>query len=1310
VGSDDPSKLGEITKRVNITGENITFKNTKVYSSVYVKGNNSTLDNVSITGTLFLDPGSQGTATLNNVKATKVIILSGAKDSIHFKNSEVGTLLVSSSSEVRIESTGTTRVGDTVVSSYAVLDAMGGTLGHVEVVSIDGQAPIVTLRGTFSEPIVVGCGATIIADSNSMVAKLEIAPESVNQKVTLDGNFATVEVNQKTTIELSTKTNIKNVVVNSATNLNVPSGAKIGKLEENGNSVSVTGSGSIGETLTPSSGGGGSGGSVDQDPEFSITSSAFVNNLDIPDIYTYQGGNRSIPLTIANVPSGTQSLALILYDSDAGNFVHWVVKNIPAVTTSLAENISGSMPTGCVELRNTNHLEGYFGPQPPARHQYILKLYALNVTSLDSLINPEVGTLNLSDFNAAIEGKTLGSGTLSGYYTPPVPVMDFANLQSTATTATFTWTAPTEATRLRIQQSLNGDNWSDASIEGGALLSNAATAVVSGLTENTHYYFKLVTIGGVNRGDSNVVSVKTANNSSLSIQPHFVDGGDEHSLALKSDGTVLAWGNNLYGQLGNESTLDQTFPVQVSSLTDVVSVASGNYHSIALKADGTVWGWGRNEGSILGSVLGSTNYKQTTPFQISELTDVAAIAAGAYFSVALKNDGTVWAWGNNFYGQLGNGIANVWSRPVQVSNLVDVKAIAVGEDHALAVKDDGTVWAWGNNSHGQLGSGDLGVVKAKEPVQVLGLSDVKAVAAGYAHSLALKGDGTVWAWGLNGCGQLGHWNNNSDQAVPSQVVGLTGVTSIAAGWEWSLALKEGLAFAWGDNNWGQLGEGTSNIKTSIVQVTRLTNLKEISAGKEHTLAILNDNTLWAWGRSNKGQLGSANDMSYIPVKVGTKNSTISPSTVTFDKNVSKQADIDVTITLNGNTLTSIKNGGIPLVVDRDYSVSGNVLTLQKEYLATLGVGEVILTFEFSAGNHATLTITVTLTASEEILMIHTVDELKGINQGLDKHYKLANDINLNNQAWSPLGSALNKFTGVFDGDNHVITGLKISIRDSTHIGLFALTGESAIIKNVGLEAADVSCSESGYMGTLIGTNYGTVLNSYAKGIAYGRRGIGGLVGVNFGIINGCYSQVFVTASQFDVGGLVGSNAGTISNSYATGNVEEVQDGVLSVGGLVGSNSLASENSWGIIRDSYASGSVKGTYKVGGLVGNNNQALIEDSYALGNVMGADKVGGLVGYALKGTIRRSDAKNKIIVDKRNPPVIIMNNFGRVVGLLEGTPMPTLEFNYASDDMVFKHYVLENEEAVLRPDNSFFGQDGFTTSGKNGANISTKAFQPI
>jgi YD repeat-containing protein len=337
-----------------------------------------------------------------------------------------------------------------------------------------------------------------------------------------------------------------------------------------------------------------------------------------------------------------------------------------------------------------------------------------------------------------------------------------------------------------------------------------------------------------------------------------LDGGVYHSLATDTDGVVWAWGYNAYGQLGDGTTTNRHAPVAVPGLASSVGIAAGGYHSLAVLSDGTAWAWGRNSSGELGD--GST-ISSSVPVQVVGLTDVVDVEAGSHHSLAVTGDATVWAWGTNSAGQLGDGTTTARSTPVQVSGLTDVTAVAAGglsgyAGHNLALRSDGTVWAWGHNNKGQLGDGTT--TNRSLTVQVTGLTEVVAVAAGGDSSYALRSDGTVWAWGDNGSGQLANDSVKRASTVPVQSA-ITQVVHIAAGSEHALAVtQDSTAWSWGNNEYGQLGNGTSgrNASTSTpVQVQGIADVRVLAGGHRHSLGALGDTTTWAWGLNNAGQIG-----------------------------------------------------------------------------------------------------------------------------------------------------------------------------------------------------------------------------------------------------------------------------------------------------------------------------------------------------------------------------------------------------------------------------------------------------------------------
>ena len=323
----------------------------------------------------------------------------------------------------------------------------------------------------------------------------------------------------------------------------------------------------------------------------------------------------------------------------------------------------------------------------------------------------------------------------------------------------------------------------------------------------------------------------------------MVAAGLSHTVALRHDGTVWAWGHNWYGQLGDGTTIDRYTPVQVQNLSNVTAIAAGWVHTVALRSDGTVWTWGVNHWGQLGD--GAT-IDRLTPGQVQNLSNIIAIAAGARHALALREDGTVWAWGWHANGQFGVDI-------VQVQNLSNVTAIAAGKGHSIALRDDGTVWAWGDNCCGQLGDGTR--ISRHIPVQARDISNITAIAGGWFHTVALQADGTVWTWGVDIDNELDY--------NPTQVQGLFGVIDVAAGWLYSAVLRDnGTVWMWGGgNHLGQLGDGTTTERHIPAQVQNLSNVTAIATGGQHTVALHNDGTVWTWGGNLAGQLGDGTSSS-----------------------------------------------------------------------------------------------------------------------------------------------------------------------------------------------------------------------------------------------------------------------------------------------------------------------------------------------------------------------------------------------------------------------------------------------------------------
>ncbi|MEI6217342.1 MAG: hypothetical protein WCP86_00430, partial [bacterium] len=366
------------------------------------------------------------------------------------------------------------------------------------------------------------------------------------------------------------------------------------------------------------------------------------------------------------------------------------------------------------------------------------------------------------------------------------------------------------------------------------------------------------------------------------------DGGGSHSICLADDNLAWSWGKNDNGQAGIGSSAS-VIPAAVrvhgpggaGFFSGMAAIAGGTAHSLGVRNDGTVWAWGNNSNGRLGD---NTTTERGVPTQVhgtnnlGYLTGIAAVAAGDTYSLCLGTNGYVFAWGRNDKGQLGDNTTTDRYTPVRVlsttntsSGLSGIVAIAVGKLHNLALNSAGDVYAWGDNSKGQVG--DNSTSTRNVPVRVHGAGDVgylggvMAVAAGHMHSLAVKVDGTVWAWGENDKGQLGN-GTTTQQKTPAQVHGtngvgyLTNILAAAAGDGFSLALDiDGNVWAWGDGANGKLGNNATAVKTTPVQVHGTNNVGylpgvvAIAAGTLHGLAVDEDGTIYAWGRNNGNQLG-----------------------------------------------------------------------------------------------------------------------------------------------------------------------------------------------------------------------------------------------------------------------------------------------------------------------------------------------------------------------------------------------------------------------------------------------------------------------
>jgi len=297
-----------------------------------------------------------------------------------------------------------------------------------------------------------------------------------------------------------------------------------------------------------------------------------------------------------------------------------------------------------------------------------------------------------------------------------------------------------------------------------------------------------------------------------------IAAGGQHALALGNGGRIWAWGDNTYGQIG-DGTIggNHNVPVQLANPTNVVAIAAGGSHSLAVTATGQVWAWGYN---LNGQIGDNTTMTRPAPVQLTGLPTIVSVAAGWLHSVALKADGTVLAWGNNTYGQVGDATDVERHTPQPVEGLTSITAVAAcsSGDHSLALRSDGAVWGWGSNAVGQLGNG--ATYNPYIPVEAVGVGGITGIAAGAVHSVVVKSDGTVWAWGYQGNGQVGDGSTAGVRPLPVRLAAPTGVVAVGAGSLQSLAVTgDTSVWGWGANSNYEVGDGTQVTRRAPIRVT-----------------------------------------------------------------------------------------------------------------------------------------------------------------------------------------------------------------------------------------------------------------------------------------------------------------------------------------------------------------------------------------------------------------------------------------------------------------------------------------------------------
>jgi alpha-tubulin suppressor-like RCC1 family protein len=336
---------------------------------------------------------------------------------------------------------------------------------------------------------------------------------------------------------------------------------------------------------------------------------------------------------------------------------------------------------------------------------------------------------------------------------------------------------------------------------------------------------------------------------------------------------LWGWGSNTNGQLGDSTVISKSSPIQIGTLTNWSSISCGSNHTLSIKTDGTLWAWGFSSPSG-GQIGDNTVIPRSSPVQIGTLTTWSSISAGnSENSAAIRTDGTLWTWGNNGDGQLGDRTLVNKSSPIQVGTLTGWSSVSFGFSFVLAIRDNGTLWSWGLNNAGNLGQNNT--IIRSSPVQIGTLTNWSKISGGLSHSMAIKTDGTLWGWGLNSSGQLGD-NTTTNRSSPVQIGTLTNWSDVFANTNSSTALKtDGTLWGWGLNTAGAVGDATNITRSSPVQIGSLTNWTNkvgSTSSSSHVMAIKSDGTLRGWGLDTSAQLGrgfiGSNISRSSPVQIG----------------------------------------------------------------------------------------------------------------------------------------------------------------------------------------------------------------------------------------------------------------------------------------------------------------------------------------------------------------------------------------------------------------------------------------------------------
>ena len=330
--------------------------------------------------------------------------------------------------------------------------------------------------------------------------------------------------------------------------------------------------------------------------------------------------------------------------------------------------------------------------------------------------------------------------------------------------------------------------------------------------------------------------------------------GNGTVAAIKQDGALYTWGANDIGQMGiGTITAGMSTETQIGNSNNWQSVSAGHYYMLAIKTDGTLWAWGANFNGQLGD---GTKINKSSPIQIGTDTNWQIVYSGDRNASAIKTNGTLWAWGDNTDGQFGDGTTTEKLIPTQIGIETNWMSISIGDNTVLALKTNGTLWAWGSNSSGQLGNGNFWGAYYT-PAQIGTDTNWQKIFSTWASSYAIKTNGTLWSWGSNQSGILGN-GNTTNLNIPAQMGADNNWAHVDGHYTHITAIKTtGTLWSWGTNDYGQLGNGTTTTTPTYTptQLGTSTNWQTTSGDIWSNQALKTDGTRWAWGYNSSGQIG-----------------------------------------------------------------------------------------------------------------------------------------------------------------------------------------------------------------------------------------------------------------------------------------------------------------------------------------------------------------------------------------------------------------------------------------------------------------------